>query len=351
VSKRKSASHNGFDQQIRLLDLARELGVSPTTISRALRGKQGMSESTRDRIKKAARAFGYVPNKAGASLSTGRVFSIGYLLLKNEQGQQGQLQNEVMRGMVDELALFGYSLTVFSEDYFRVEKGAIFDAAQKVRVDALAVTIEHNEPVKPPSSPLPFPLAVINRRLDAIDASFVLADEERGGQLATSHLIELGHRKIACIGGPLDHAALALRQEGYAGALVSAGIGFDPSLVEHAPEISWRGGYAACEALFRRHDDVTAIFCGSDILAFGVLKCLEAKGLSVPGDVAVGSFDDSLFADITDPALTSVRKLRQAMGREAARLLLARLNGDTVPSEVILPVELIVRKSSGVAIS
>ncbi len=351
VRKRRSDSGQGFDHQIRLLDLSSELGVSVTTISRALRGKHGMSEATRERIKKAARSFGYVPNKAGASLSTGKVFSIGYILLKSEHGLQGQLQSDVMRGMVKELALSGYSLTVFWEDYFQTKGAAIFDAAQKIRVDALAVTIEHNDPVRPPSSPLPFPLVVINRRLDAVDASFVLADEERGGELATAHLIGLGHRKIAYVGGPLHHAALARRQEGYSSALAAAGIPLDPSLIQYASEINWRGGYAACEDLLKSRNRFTAIFCGSDFLSFGVAKCLDANGISIPSEVAIASFDDSILADFNDPPLTSVRKLREAMGKEAARLLLGRLNEETVPTEVVLPVELIIRESSGTKIT
>lgn len=349
MTKRKSGKDPSVGDQVRLLDLSRELGVSLTTISRALRGKQGMSEETRERIKKAAARHGYVPNQAGASLSTGRIFSVGYIIPKGERGLLGQLQGDVIRGMIEELAKFSYSLTVFSEDYFKVgQRSSLLDAVRRLRVDALAMTIEHNDPVLPPSAPLPFPLVVINRRVEGLDANFVLADEERGGELAVEHLITGGHRRIGYIGGPRDHAALARRQEGYRSALSAAGIEADPKLVVHAADIDWQAGYAACGALLDTPGKrVTAIFCGSDILAFGTLKCLEERGISVPDDIAISSFDDSMFADMTDPALTSVRKQREAMGREAARLLMGRLKGDVVPSEVVLPVSLIIRESSG----
>lgn len=327
--------------------MAEKLGVSPTTISRALRDKGGMAEDTRERIKQAAQLHGYVPNKAGATLSTGRMFSIGYVVPKDQRGFPSQLQADVMRGLVEELAPHGYSLTVYSESFFQAQGVALLDAGNEIRVDALVVTIEHSDPVPPPSRPLPVPLVVINRRLDGVDADFILAEEERGGELAVAHLIALGHRRIAYIGGPSDHAALARRQQGYVTALEAAGLPLDATLIEHDNDFSWRGGYAACEKLLARAGSgFTGIFCGSDILAFGVLKCLEDKGLAVPGDIAVVGFDDNMFADITDPPLTSVRKPRYAMGQQAARQLVSRLDGGVVKREISLPVKLIVRASS-----
>jgi DNA-binding LacI/PurR family transcriptional regulator len=306
-----------------------------------------MSEETRARICRAAELHGYVPNKAGAALSTGRVFSIGYILPRDARGYPSQLQADVMRGLVEELATSGYSLTVYSEDYFLAEGTSLLEAGHKIRADALVVTIEHSDPVTPPAQPLPLPLTIVNRRLEGIDADFVLADEERGGRLAVDHLLALGHRTIAFVGGPSDHAAMARRREGYAEALGRAGIAVDSALVEHRDEFSWQAGHAACEVLLERAGDrFTGIFCGSDILAFGVLKCLEQRGIAVPGDIAVVSFDDSMFADIAEPALTSVRKPRYAMGQYAARQLIQRLDGKVVPTEVMLPVELIVRASS-----
>lgn len=346
MNKRKSDHLQTFGNRTRLLDLSRELGVSLTTISRALRGKDGMAESTRERIKEAAKRHGYISNKAGATLSTGRIFSVGYVIPKGERGTQ--LQADVMHGMLKVLTQHGYSLTVYSEDYFKLEKGeSLLDAARALRVDALVMTVEHDQPLVAPKLPLPFPLIVVNRRVEGLDASFVLADEERGGELAVRHLIERGHRRIAYVGGPKGHAALARREAGYVRALAAAGIDQDDALIVHAPDISWRGGHAACETLFARTGfSASAIFCGSDILAFGAIKYLNERAVSVPADVALVSFDDSMFADMTEPALTSVRKQRQAMGEEAARIVMGRLRGAVVPSETVLPVELIPRGSS-----
>lgn len=347
MARPKSVKRSTTNEQTTLRDLSEELGVSLTTISRALRGKQGMSEETRERIKAAAARRGYVSNKAGASLSTGRVFSIGYVIPGEDNGPNGLLQADVMRGMLDELTPRGYSLNVYSQDFFQGSGTSMLDAARQLRVDALAVTIEHDEPVAPPAHELPFPLVVINRSVDGLQANFVLADEERGGVLATSHLAQAGHTRIGHIGGPKHHAALARRLKGYNAALQAVGIARDADLVVHASEISWPGGYAACKKLFETADpQPTALFCGSDILAFGALKYLEEQALRVPDDVAVSSFDDSMFAEMTDPALTSVRKQRHSMGLEAARLLLGKIDGRVVPSEVVLPVELIVRGSS-----
>ncbi len=349
MTKRNEDTRPPSGDQVRLLDLSRELGVSLTTISRALRGKQGMSEETRERIKEAAARHGYVPNQAGASLSTGKVFTVGYIIPKQDRGPFGQLQSDVMRGMIQELAKHSYSLTVFSEDYFAADqRNSLMDAVRRLRVDALAMTIEHSERLAPPTTPLPFPVVIINRRVEGIDANFVLADEERGGELAVEHLIAGGHRRIAFIGGPSGHATVSRRLEGYRNALAAAGVPIDPKLVVHADRIDRQAGQTACATLLDTlSEPVTGIFCGSDILAFGALNCLEQRGISVPDQIAISSFDDSVFAEMTTPALTSVRKQREAMGIEAARLLLARLQGEDTPSEVVLPVSLIVRGSSG----
>ncbi|MBA17244.1 MAG: hypothetical protein CMN73_12945 [Sphingomonas sp.] len=346
VPKPKKAVKLSSPGETTLRDLSEELGVSLTTISRALRGKQGMSDETRERIKAVAERRGYVSNKAGATLSTGRLFSIGYIIPGKDRGPTGLLQADVMRGMLNELTPQGYSLHVYSESYFGTDRSSLLEAARRLRVDALALTIEHDDPIAPSSHPLPFPLVLINRRVAGLGANFVVADEERGGMIATAHLIESGHRRIAHIGGP-SQSALERRLHGYRAALDAAGIAFDPALVVHADDVSWRGGYHACATLFERSGDrPTALFCGSDILAFGVLKYLENHAIRVPQDVAISSFDDSMFAEMTDPGLTSVRKSRQAMGREAARMLLALIDGKAAPAQVVLPVELIVRGSS-----
>jgi DNA-binding LacI/PurR family transcriptional regulator len=175
-------------------------------------------------------------------------------------------------------------------------------------------------------------------------------DNQHGGRLATEHLIQLGHRRIAYVRGPASNSDDLARLAGYREALGLAGLTPDPTLVlPGTGRVS--GGESALSRLADLHEPVTAVFCYNDMTAIGLLRAARGHGLSVPGDLAVVGFDDIPFASYVQPPLTTVAQPKPEMGKRAMEMVLALIsddNGKVRPvSNVLLPGQLIVRQSSG----
>jgi DNA-binding LacI/PurR family transcriptional regulator len=177
--------------------------------------------------------------------------------------------------------------------------------------------------------------------------SYVDNDNYGGAIAAVNHLIEQGRTRIATITGPLDMPAGVTRRRGYHDALRAAGRTPDADL-EESGEFTREGGQRSMEILLQRCPDIDAVFAASDLMAAGALSALYAAGRTVPEDVAVVGFDDSIIALSTQPALSSVHQSMEVMGRELASVLLQMVDArDDVIRRVVLETELIVRQSSG----
>jgi LacI family transcriptional regulator len=347
VARKRRRGRSG-SAKITIRDVARETRVSLTTISRALRNQPGIAESTRERVKRVARRLGYVRNLAGAALSTGRTHSVVYVLPDVSPIVPGPLQMEVLKGLIDELAGHNYSVTVFSEEMLRKQQLTIFDVHRVLHADGVVLVLEHAEDILPSSSDGPLPMVIVNRSFENIAADFIVADDEKGGYLATSHLTTLGHRRIGHITSAHNNFSLICRRRGYEAALREAGIPIDSDLISREGLITSAGGFAATRRLIDSGADFTALFCSSDLLVPGALRALRASGLSVPNDVSIVSFDDLPLAESIDPALTTIRKPRYQMGVEAGRMLMKRLSGEMAaePLTMVLQTQLIERQSS-----
>jgi LacI family transcriptional regulator len=334
--------------KITIRDVARQTRLSLATISRALRNQPGIAESTRDRVKRVARRLGYVPNLAGAALSTGRMHSVVYVLPDVSAIVPGLLQIEVLKGLIDELARHSYNVTVFSEELLRKLHLTIFDVHRVLHADGVVLVIEHAEDIAPITSELTLPMVIVNRVLSTVSADFVIADDEKGGYLATSHLTKLGHKRIGHITSVQNNVGLVRRLRGYESALREAGLPIAPDLISREGLITSEGGFIATRRLIDSGAAFTGLFCSSDVLVPGVLRALRESGRRVPEDVSIVSFDDLPLAELVDPALTTVRKPRYDMGVEAGRLLMKRISGELEadPVTTVLQIRLIERQSS-----
>ena len=334
--------------KITIRDVVRQTRLSLTTISRALRNQPGIADSTRDRVKAVAHRLGYVPNLAGAALSTGRMHSVVYVLPDVSPIVPGLLQMEVLKGLIDELARHSYNVTVFSEELLRKLHLTIFDVHRVLHADGVVLVLEHAEDIAPKASDLALPMVIVNRLLNSVSADFVIADDEKGGYLATSHLTKLGHTRIGHITSVQNNFGLIRRLRGYEAALREAGLPVDPGLISREGLISSEGGFAATRRLIESGAAFTALFCSSDVIVPGILRALRESGRRVPEDVSIVSFDDHPLAEMLDPPLTTVRKPRYDMGVEAGRLLMKRLSGDLEddPVTTVLETRLIERRSS-----
>lgn len=203
-----------------------------------------------------------------------------------------------------------------------------------------------------------FPLVTIDRRLPGIQTDAVLADNQRGAYLAVRHLLSAGHTRIACIAAPDRPSSVQDRIAGYEQALREADIlplatvslalrPGQPSGSSVAPEYS-ADELAPVQQLLNMRDAPTALFCINDFIAFGVMRHVMARRMRVPQDVAIAGFDDLAIAAYMPTPLTTVSQPRQAIGMQAAELLLSRLTDPALPPrEIVLPTELVIRASTG----
>lgn len=310
-----------------IVDIAKKLRVSATTVSRALRDQPGMTGETRRQIKAEARRLGYVRNAAAAALTAGRTHSIVYVV-PNTSGRFPSLyQMEVLEGLVDETSAHGYTVTIVSERQLETRSHSIFDVFNLFRADGAVLLPLRSGDVQVPRTSFPHPVVIVNRIIEGIDADFVVAGDEEGAFAATQHLIAEGHRSIAHLAGPVDNFNTTRRRRGYQRALNDAGLRVSNPLIATVPSISEETGYQAMERLLQAKEHFTAVFSAVDLLSLGAMRSLRAHGFSIPADMSLMSFDDDSFAPIVEPPLSTVRKPRYDMGRAAARLLMNRIEG------------------------
>lgn len=323
-------------------DIAREAGVAPSVVSRALNNKYGVKEATKKLIQTIAREMDYYPNTAARSLVTRKTGTIGIMMADISEPYYSQ----IIKGMEYASSRTGYTL-LFSNSYESVERNRVL---QKMifaeRVDGLVIVgsniQEKNFVLTLLEQEIPFVL--IERNFSDPRVNCIWVDNTQGAYLATKYLIEKGHRKIAHIAGNLYFQVALDRIEGYKKALREAGIGFSEELVTSGNFVS-RDAYEAMKEQLRHN--CTAVFAASDTMAYGALKAIAEAGLSVPKDIAVIGFDDLEFSALTNPPLTTIRQPRYEMGKQSLEILIANLQGErNETAKVCLMPELVARRST-----
>lgn len=324
-----------------ILDVARLARVSPATVSRVLNNSHPVSAQTRERVLQAIEALHYHPNALARGLLKRQTAILGVLV----PDVSNPYYSVILRGIEDEARLHGYSVLVCNTDrdpsrhvqYLRTlrERRADGIIVAGGQLDREAVNFLRRTEMK---------VVAIGRHLVAVPS--VRVDNVAAASEATRYLISLGHRRIATITGPAGSLTAADRLEGYRRALAEAGIPFDP---QYVVEGSFRaeGGYEGTKHLFTLSTPPTAILAGNDRMAFGAIRALHEMGFRVPQDVSIVGFDDTLVARYTVPALTTVAIPMYDLGRKAAFLLFARLQGKRTPMVTVLPTELRIRESTG----
>jgi LacI family transcriptional regulator len=330
-------------QPVTIRDVARAAGVSVGTASKALNDRGRLRPETRQRVRLAAERLEFRPNDLIRSLQRGRTFTVGLITTD----YFGRFNMPVIAGIED--ALGSAEILVFlcnvRDDPERERK--VVSALRAKQVDGIIVMGRRVDP-RPPiavghAGP---PVVYAFSRVTDGDALCLLPDDAQGARLATEHLLAVGRGELAHITGPADREAVILRREGMAAALAAGGRGLPESRVL-CGEWTEGWGYAAVGELMARDGAIDGIFCGSDIIARGVLDGLRERGRSIPGDVAVVGFDNwEIIATQARPPLTTVDMNLHDLGRNAAERLLARLDGSEEAGIIRLPCRLVPRESS-----
>ncbi|GAA1966627.1 LacI family DNA-binding transcriptional regulator [Nocardioides panacihumi] len=324
-------------------DVAREVSLSTATVSRALRGLRGVSDENRTRVTEAAQRLGYVPSPSAVGLASGQTNMVAVIVPHVSRWFFG----EVVQGAEEVLRAAGYDLLLYNLAGEPAARHRVFQTGLlSKRVDAVLVLgLRPTAQEQARLAQLGRPVAIVGAA--ATDLYSVSIDDELAARLATTHLVDLGHRRIGYVGGSLDtldYIAPSARLAGYRAVLRERGIRHYREL-EDVGEFTVAGGGAAARRLLTGPERPTAIFAASDEMAIGVLRATRELGLSVPGDLSVVGIDDYELAEFFD--LTTVAQPVREQGRRGAERVLAELLGVRRRTESeVLPVELVVRAST-----
>lgn len=328
---------------VTIVDVAREAGVSYSTVSRVVNNNAHVLPETREKVLNAMMRLGYVVNQQARSLRGGRSQVIGLLVPDVGNNYVGQ----IIRGIDAELAAHQYDLMLYTTHRRKIKESAYVATIARGMADGLLLLLptnarEYMETLQQQQ----FPHVLIDyQHVDNALTSTVQSTNFQGAYEATHYLINLGHWRIAYIIGSQEMHCSLDRLAGYRAALADAGLPEDPDLI-YAGDFFRPPGYAAANHFLSLEEPPTAIFAANDASAFGVMDGVQQHALRVPEDISVIGFDDILEAGHVHPGLTTVRQPLEAMGRTAAQLLLKRLNNPDLPGErVEMATELVIRES------
>ena len=336
-------------RRVTLKDVARLAGVHPGTASRALNAetRELVNEGTAERVLATAAELGYRPNPIARGLKTSRSYTVGVLI----PDLMNPLFPPIVRGIQDRLEEAAYTPLIANTDNDPDRERADFEAMRARQVDGLITATARRDHGLPNGlENVAFPVVLVNRRLEDGTRPSVVADDRAGIRLAVEHLVSLGHRRIAHLAGPQELSTGYLRREGFVDAMRSAGLEPDPELILVGSAFVESEGERLCRELLDGKGDATAIVAGNDLMALGCYDAFVERGIDCPGEVSVVGFNDMPFAAWFDPPLTTVRLPHYEIGARAADLLLEQLRDPAVePAQVVLPPELVIRRSTAAA--
>lgn len=336
--------------RVTIKDIARETGLSPTTVSMVLNNKpHRLAEETRQRVWEVAKQMKYRPNSMAASLRTQKTKTIGMIISSFTDAYYG----EMVSGAEEKCREEGYVLLTCTLNDFKLEHinmlidrgvdGIILSGSEFRRNSRLEL-VEYIQ-----SYGIPVVSADSFMQNDKNDIINVCSDNFEGGYLATSYLLQIGHRKIGCITGPIhlegEGSFSDQRFRGYLAALEEYGVAFDERYAAHG-DFKMQSGVECAPELYA--NGVTAILASNDLCAYGVFKWARDNNIRIPEDCSVIGYDDIKYSDFFTPSLTTIRRPAHKIGYEAARKIIEYSDDSEAEQKknVIYPPELIVRKST-----
>jgi len=323
--------------------VAEAAGVSRQTVSRAMNNRGEISAETRTHVLSVAEAMGYRPSSIARSLAMRRTGTLGLVV----PDVANPFFSEVARGAENEACAREYNVFLCNTNEDPQREIAVLESLEEQRVDGVLLCSSRLDE-EDLAAALTRHTAVVlfNRRLNGSNIGAILIDDERGGRVATEHLLETGHRAVGFLAGPPASRSGQQRTQGYLRAMTDAGLSVPVSWMPPcAPTVE--GGCKAARELLTIHPQLTALFCYNDLVAIGALKACIELGRAIPNDIAIVGFDDIPLAALVTPPLTTCHVPRYDLGRQAMELLLERIDGCTDQCrELIVQPELIIRAST-----
>ncbi|QHA91349.1 LacI family DNA-binding transcriptional regulator [Bacillus sp. N1-1] len=328
-------------------DIAKAAGVSVTTVSRALNGYSDVSERTRKKIKQIADDLSYSPNALARSLVMNKTKTIGLLVSGiSREGAKDNIVFEVLTGVNEYCGHVDYDIVLFNTSSSQQKQKTYTQLCRERRVDGVVIQgIKNDDPYLMEVVESDIPCVLVDIPIQGDTVGYVATDNVAGAKEAVQHLVDLGHRQIGMINGH-DRAFVSQeRIQGYQDGLESNHLPYKEELV-------YNGGFSekqaeeAAVSLLNTLPETSAIFCASDLMAFGVMRAAKRVGRKVPEELSIIGYDNIILSSYVTPSLTTISQDMFQIGYSAAELLIDLLEGGNPPRSKIVSHELVVREST-----
>jgi LacI family transcriptional regulator len=331
-----------------LEDVARQTGVSRSTVSRVVNGQPNVSEDVRKRVLEAIQVSGYQPNAAARSLASQRSWTLGLILPQSvSYFFTDPYYPHLTKGIAQACNQFEYTLALFLVGTKQDEEKIFPRLSHKGLLDGVIIQSGHHgdQRIIGDLVDARMPLVIAGRPFRSDNVSYIDIDNVNAAHSAATHLIRLGRQRIGMITGPTTSTVGIDRRDGYIRALVERGRDVDDSLIVEG-DFTEAGGYYSMQQLLSAKPD--AVFAASDIMAIGAMRAAREAGLRIPDDIAFVGFDDLPIATLSDVQLTTVRQPVVQFGAKAVELLIDLIeSGIDPPRHIIMQTELVIRDSCG----
>ncbi len=331
-------------KSVRLRDIAEKAGVSVNTVSRALRDKPDVGESTKTSIIRLAEELGYeIPRQPS---SAGMIQLIGVLVQDILNPFYAKVVEGIEQVLRQERANFLFGCSYRQE----ARERDVFSFFCKQEVDGLLLgSVVNPEYLIAQLEITEIPIVALSQHFKEYAVDYVINDNYHGAFLATNHLIKLGHCRIAYIAGLDAQTSTQERLRGYQETLANSGIPLDPHLMRTSDN-TIESGYYLAKDLLQSVDDLTAIFAYNDLVALGAFRAIREANLRVPADISLVGYDDIMFAEFFEAPLTTVQQPMVEIGRKAAEVLLKKIQtaGSYEQQQIVLKPRLTIRSSTSI---
>lgn len=337
-------------KRVTLKQIAETLGISITTVSKALKDYPDVSKKTKKLVKELAQTLNYKPNSFAVNLRTKESKTIGLIIPEIVH----HFFSSVIKGIISQAEKKGYLVIILqSNESYKLEKKQI-DLLLSKRVDGILISLANDTGDFKHLNDLmaqDTPLVMFDKIAKIVNCSKVIINDRKAAYIATKHLIDSGCKRIAHFRGPLLPQNSIDRFLGYKQALENNGFDYDPSLVYILKDMSFDEGAYFANQLLKHHDTIDGIFINTDLVAIGAIAEFNKHGIKVPEDISIVGFSNWFMSSVISPTLTTINQPGHLMGKTAFKLLYkeikSRKKNDTVVyKEVELPTELIVREST-----
>jgi DNA-binding LacI/PurR family transcriptional regulator len=328
-----------------IVDIAKKLGVAPSTVSRALSDHPDVKKATKEQIKKLAKDLNYSPNPIARSLKSSRTTTIGVIVPEIKH----DFFSSAISGIEEVAYQSGYTILVCQSNESYEREVVNTNALMHHRVAGVIVSISQNTKNSDHFKDLlarKIPLVFFDRVCEDVNASKVVIDDCKSARVAVNHLVQRGYKRIAHFGGPKELGICIRRLNGYVEALKQNGLPSPNGFIRYGG-LHEEDGYKSMDCMLKENIIPDAIFAVNDPVAIGAFQRIKEAGLKIPGNIAIVGFSNNKITALVDPPMTTVNQPSFEMGKKAAEILIDTIVDGTIePRTLTLETELIVRGST-----